>query len=100
MRAYLYLQLMTYFGEVPIAEGFVWQEADFEFGTSRESLSAMIASDLNEALSLLPQNGNTSTMTTNAAKALQSKLAMRNKDFSRLSDLPKVGKTTRLNPSH
>src|SRR3546814_7976708 len=87
LRAYLYLQLMTYFGEVPIAEGLVWQEAECEFGTSLESLSAMIASDLNEALSLLPQNGNASQLTTDAVKALQAKLAMMNEDFNTVAEL-------------
>lgn len=87
LRAFVYLVLVNYFGEVPYADGIVSEEGNYDFGADRESLLNFISADLDAALSRVPAQGDPARLTAGAVKALQAKVALAKKNHALVAQI-------------
>src|SRR5690606_14572456 len=83
LRAVAYLQLATYFGDVPILDGVAFGEAQ-----SRNQVTevyALVTADLEQARTVLPEAPATdrSVLTKDAASILLARVALLKRDFGR-----------------
>lgn len=83
LRAVAYLQLATYFGDVPILDGVAFGEAQ-----SRNQVTevyALVTADLEQARTVLPEAPATdrSVLTKDAASILLARVALLKRDFDR-----------------
>jgi starch-binding outer membrane protein, SusD/RagB family len=81
LRAYLYLELVTYFGDVPIMEGITLSEDAMR--QPKIEVFAQVESDLQAAVDALPAgpSGNRYKLTLDAAKLLLARVALLKKDW-------------------
>lgn len=87
MRAYVYLQLTTYFGDVPIMEG-ITLEREAVRNTQLEVFN-LIEEDLQAAVNVLPPGPSNprDILTTEAAKVLLARLALYDNNYTTAASL-------------
>jgi hypothetical protein len=83
MRAYVYLEMATYFGGLPMYNGLV-MPADIRRATL-EATYAFIQNELQIALSTLPATADVHVVTKGAAKILLARIALATGNFSAAS---------------
>lgn len=86
LRAYVYLQLATYFGNAPIDEGIMAEEQDYSF-VPREALLSYISTELEQAGALLPQKAaDAGQLDAVSILMLKAKLAAQQGDWGKIKD--------------
>lgn len=73
LRAYIYLQLASYFGDIPLLEGLKLGD---EPRTSKQEVFALIENDLQVAADVLPASASGQALSSNAAKGLLARVAL------------------------
>ena len=87
MRAYIYLQLLTYFGNIPLQTGLELGEEAVQ--NSAEEVYDYILTDLESAASTLPMEWSSDKyhqLTSGAAKGLLTKAALWKKDYQKAAE--------------
>jgi starch-binding outer membrane protein, SusD/RagB family len=87
LRAFTYLQLVSYFGDVPIPDDVWLNEAQTRHPTSE--VYALLIEDLESALAVIPAGPSTdrSTLSSDAVRVLLAKAALLEGDFPRVEAL-------------
>lgn len=83
MRAYVYLQLLSYYGNIPLI-----QTAGNLVNNNRTAIVNFIATELQAAAGALPASSTTTVdLNSNSVKALHAKAALLEKDYAKVDDL-------------